>query len=215
MEPDSKETEELLSSQLANKTLQDIKRHVVQIETIGLFIILFQALLSLRQPLATLIGPAYSFLLPFAFLAFLPFLIRETNPGDTVRSIVKYGTTGFGVGATIGGGITGTLTGGLGAPAGALIGGGIGLVIGAISGPFIDREKKTETFTQGEARKFLIKEQKKYSSLSIETIVEATKYPYDKGKPCTIYTFPIDGVITCTKEDVLKWLKSQCWQHVS
>jgi uncharacterized protein YjbI with pentapeptide repeats len=193
-----------------DQLIENIKRHVVQVEVLILVVVLFQAFLSLQQPLQSLITADLLFLFPFVFLAFIPMFIRVTNPESSLRSRLSYGMSGAGLGATIGGGITGAISGGLGAPAGALIGAPIGFLIGAVAGPYIDGVNK-KVLTQGEAREFLIKMQKQHPDLTLEKIVEATAIPYLRNK-CAVYMFHVDGVIKCTKDDLYKWLESGCWR---
>jgi uncharacterized protein YjbI with pentapeptide repeats len=201
---------EIEGTKRSDKLIDNIKRHVVQVEVMVLMVVLFQAIISIQQPLQSLVSTDILFLFPFVFLAFIPIFIRVTNPESSLRSRLTFGLSGAGIGATIGGGITGTLTGGLGAPAGALIGAPIGFVIGAVAGPYIDGVNK-KVLTQGEAREFLIGMRRKYPSLSLEKIIEATSTPYLRNN-CAIYMFEVDGVIKCTKEDVIQWLKSECWK---
>lgn len=188
----------------------EIKNHVLQLEVLSFLTIFFLFLSMLREPLARVIGPDFSFLLPFFFLALIPILAPVTNPEYTLRSIVKGALSGMGSGATIGGGIAGVLSGGLGTPAGALIGGGIGLIVGAVGLPITESGKKV--MTQGEAREFLHKKRRAHPDLSMEIIVDATKMP-PVDPACAVYMFTSDGMIKCTKEDALKWLNSGCWKQ--
>lgn len=137
-------------------------------------------------------------------------MLTTRNSGNYFRSRLTYGLSSGGFGGAIGSGITGAFTGGLGAAAGALIGAPIGFAIGFFVGPYVDGLHKNKVvFTQGGAREYLINKRKEYPSLSLEKIIEVTKYPPDnKG----IYTFLIDNVIKCTKEDIYKWLKDELWK---
>ena len=190
------------------KLLNDIKNHVVQIENMILAAILFTAVLSLKPALEKLIGPDISFLFPFVFLAIMPIFVRVTNPPSKLRSILTWGSSGAGIGGTVGGGLAGAVSGGLGAPAGALIGAPIGFCIGAYIGTIVD--KTPDVLTQGEAREFIFKLRKMYPSLDMRTIVDATEHPPVRND-CYIYMFLSDGIIKCTKQDVLNWLKRKCW----
>jgi hypothetical protein len=192
------------------KVVIDVRSHVIQLEVLALAIILLQALILLQPAVALLIDRDASYLLPFAFLALIPFVVRVNNPESTLRSSLKWGVSGLGTGATIGGGITGALTGGLAAPAGALIGGAIGFVIGAVSGPFIEGDTK-KVFTQGEAREYLIAKQKSHPELSMPMIVAATEL-VPSEPDCAVYMFVSDGMIKTTKAELLKWLESHCWR---
>lgn len=191
------------------KPLQDIKNHIVQIETMILGLTVFVTVLSLQQRFAVSSPDSLSFLLPFVFLVFVPAVVRVTNPPSTLRARLSWGLSGAGIGATIGGGITGTLTGGLGAPAGALIGAPIGFVVGLFGGPFIERGPAV--MTQGEAREYVISKLKHYPGLTIQHVIDATEMHSSNSK-CTVFMFVSDGVIKCTKEDVHQWLDSRCWR---
>jgi len=190
--------------------LVDLKRHIVQLEVITLATIFFLSLLLIRPFLETVLGSDVAVLLPIALLALLPVIAPVVNPESRWRAIIKYGTAGLGTGAAIGGAIAGTLSGGLGAPAGSLIGAGIGFLFGAVTGPILDGTKKI--LTQGEAREYLIIKRKRFPDLSLATIVAATEHPPTRTD-CYVYMFVSDGVIKCTQDEVLRWLKSGCWRQ--
>jgi hypothetical protein len=191
------------------KLLQDIKNHVVQIETMILGLTLYITILSILQRFVVASQDNLLFLLPFVLLAFVPALVRVTNPPSTLRARLSWGLSGAGIGATLGGGITGTLTGGLGAPAGALIGAPIGFLVGVFGGPVI--EGGPAVMTQGEAREYVISKLKHYPGLTIPIVVDATELP-PKDSKCCVFMFVSDGVIKCTKKDVHEWLDSGCWR---
>ena len=193
-----------------DKVANDIKRHVVQIEGMVLYVIVFQ-LTILMQPILSTYFEDFALLVPFAVLAFLPMIVRVTNPEDTVRAILKSALSGFGVGAAIGGGIAGTLTGGLGAPAGSLIGGPCGAVIGAAMGPWLDGKKDKSIYTQGEARAWLVDKRKKYPDLLLEEILAATEHPSMLGE-FGIRTFLLDGIPSCTKEELHEYIERRRWR---
>ena len=202
----------LISTKTASqiKPLQEIKNHVVQIETMILALTLFVTILSLQQRFASASPDSLSFLLPFVFLVFVPAVVRVTNPPSTMRARFSWGLSGAGIGATIGGGITGAISGGLAAPAGALIGAPIGFVVGVIGGPFIERGPVV--MTQGEAREYVIGNLKHYPGLTISRVIYATELHSNDPK-CCVYMFLSDGVIKCTKKDVHQWLDSACWRQ--
>jgi hypothetical protein len=195
-----------------DKLILDIKRHVVQLEGMVLFAILFLAVLWLQSIVASVVSEQLALILPFTMLASLPLFVRVTNPEDTARAVLKGASTGIGVGGSIGAGIAGTLTGGLGAPAGGLLGGLIGGIVGAIAGPWLDGQRK-KVLTQGEAQEWLVKRRKKYPDLSLDRIVAATKYPSDPQSKCHVFMFSSDGFPKCTREDLEKFLKSRCWRY--
>lgn len=202
-----------------NKSIKEIRSHVLQLEGLLLAFILFQALVFLQQPIANVLGESLSYLLPLAFLSLTPIFVRVNNPKYTVRTVLKWGISGLGTGAAIGGATTGVLTGGLGTPAGALIGAPVGFVVGAIIGPYgLEEEPLPEVLTQGEAIEFLIEQRrKKFPQLDMKIIMSATDYspPYKDDSEeygCRVYMFLSDGVIKCAKEDLLRWLSSECWR---
>ena len=194
----------------SGQLIENLKRHIVQIESLLLVVIFFQILLSLQQSMQNVLGPTISFLVPFVLLALTPIFVRVTNPESRLRSILTFGMSGAGFGGLVGSSIVGALHGSIGGPAGALIGAGVGLVAGAIAGPFVDGVGK-KVLTQGEAREYLIKMRNKFPALSLEEILAATESP-SKRSDCKIHMFSIDGIIKCTKEDVIKWLRSECWK---
>ncbi len=195
-------------SQIILEKSNQIKRHVIQLEVITLSTILFIAISYLKPAISDVLGTTAAFLSPFPFLALIPWLAPVVNPEDDNRSRLKWGLSGLGTGATIGGGITGTLTGGLLAPAGALVGGAIGFVTGVIIGPTLDGNK--QILTQGEAREYMILKRKKFPSLDMQAILDATEYPAsDNIEP--IRMFKSDGIIKCAKDDLIEWLKREPW----
>jgi len=194
------------SSQLT----ESIKHHIVQIESLILLAILFQILLSLQQTIQNALGLGISFLIPFTMLAITPIFVRVRNPESRLRSILTFGMSGAGFGGLLGSGIAGALHGSVAGPVGALIGAGAGLVVGGIAGPIIDGVNK-KVLTQGEAREYLLKMRSKYPALRLEEILAATESP-PRLHDCLIHMFSIDGIIKCTKDDVIKWLESECWK---
>ena len=126
-----------------------------------------------------------------------------------MKSILTWGFSGAGIGATVGGGVVGFFTGMIGAPFGTIIGFITGFFCGAALALIF--EGTPSVLTQGRAREFLIKMQEKHPDLDIRTIVDATEHPPVK-KDCHVYMFKSDGVIKCTKKDVMSWLKSACWK---
>jgi hypothetical protein len=142
------------------KPVNDIKRHVLQLEGMVLFLLGFQVIILFR-PLLEPYFDGFSLLVPFGYLALLPLVMRANNPRYTPRSTFKGALSGTGVGGTIGGGVTGTLTGGLGAPAGALVGGAIGAVIGAIVYPWVDGPGTETLLERGEAFDYLYQHRRK------------------------------------------------------
>ena len=138
------------------KPVNDIKRHVLQIESMVLFVLGFQVIVLVR-PLFEQYFEDFWLLVPFGYLALLPLVMRANNPKYTPRSILKGALSGSGVGGSIGGGIAGTLTGGLAAPAGALIGVAIGALAGAITSPWLDGSDPGALLERGEAFDYLYK----------------------------------------------------------
>jgi hypothetical protein len=195
------------------KPVDDIKRHVVQLESLVLFVVLLQGVL-LIQPIILTILKTLAIFLTLMLLALVPTLVRVTNPESETRSRLAFGLSGAGFGGSIGGAIAGFFSFGVGAPAGVLIGAPLGFVFGAVAGPYIDGTKKdpaSEVLTQGQAREYLIKMRKRYPDLAVEKIVDATAYPpasYD----CAVYMFTSDGVVKCTRQALDEWLVSRCWR---
>ena len=99
------------------KPVDDIKRHVVQLEVLVLFVVLLQGVL-LIEPLLVALLKGIAFLLPFMLLALVPTLVRVTNPESTLRSRLAFGLSGAGFGGSIGGAIAGLLSLGAGTPGG-------------------------------------------------------------------------------------------------
>ena len=195
----------------SSKTITDIKKHVVQVEIMILFLLIFQALLFFEPTLSKIFGEDFAFVIPFIYLAMLPFFVRVTNPGSILRAMLKWGLTGMSSGATIGGVAAGVPSGGMAAPVGAAIGGAAGFIVGVIAGPFMDEQNLTKKiYTQGEAREFLFKKRKKHPSLDFQKIIDATD-PSNTSQ-CKIPMFISDGVIKCSKDDMIKWLESKCWR---
>ena len=135
---------------------------------------------------------------------------QEIIMSNITKSIVTYGLSGLGAGATVGGGVTALVVGGVGAPVGALIGGAIGMTGLALAARYIEAGK--QVFTQGEAREYLVNQRNQYPDLPVKYIVAATEFPEQKNVR-SIYMFLSDNVIKCTKEDVDKWLKTRPWRR--
>lgn len=188
--------------------LEQLKRHIVQIEAITLATIFFVSIGHFQPVVAELLGDNAAFLLPFPFLAAIGWLAPVVNPEDDIRARIKWGLTGLGTGATVGGGIAGALSGGLGAPAGALIGGAIGFVMGVASGPKLDGSKAV--YTQGQAREHLMGKRKRYPDLDFQLIIDATEYPPKVEHP--VRMFVSDGAIKCAKEDLDEWVRNKSWR---
>jgi len=195
----------------SHSKLDEIRRHVIQLEVITLSTILFIALSYLQPAVEQILGATAASLFPFILLTAIPWLAPVVNPEDDIRSRIKWGLSGLGAGGLIGG-ATGTIVAGpIGTPIGALVGGVSGFVAGFWGGPTMDGRKKI--FTQGEAREYLLDLRKKYPDLSFEKIIVATAYPPSEDKKLeTIRMFISDGVIKCTKEDVDSWLQRTGWQ---
>jgi hypothetical protein len=152
--------------------VNDIRRHVLQIESMVLFVLGFQVIVLVR-PLLDPYFDDFSLLVPFGYLALLPFVMRVNNPRYTPRSIFKGALSGTGVGGSIGGGVAGTLTGGLAAPAGALVGGAIGAVAGAIVYPWLDGPTTQTLVERGEAFDFLYRHRNKNPRAANARLVES------------------------------------------
>jgi hypothetical protein len=198
-----------LAAQRAYK-LEEVKRHVVQLEAITLGTIFFVSLVFLQPAVSRILGQDAAFLLPFPFLAAVAWLAPVVNPGDSIRARIKWGLAGLGAGATVGGTVAGAFSLGIAAPVGAAIGGCIGFVTGVVAGPAMDGTGKP-ILTQGQAREYLMEKRKKYPDLDFQQVIDATAYPPTK----TIQPIPMfvsDGTIKCAKEDVDAWLKKKPWK---
>lgn len=201
------------------KVVKDTKRHVVQLEILVLFVIAFNLLIMARVfvleeidngALAAGFSPLAN-LMPLALLLTLPLLVRVTNPGSLIRSILTWGLSGGGLGGTIGGALAAALTGGFGAPGGALIGTPIGFAVGAVLGPVLDPPSRLPAvLTQGGARTYLIEQRRRrYPWLGLRQILDATDRKTTNASATPILMFEIDGVTSCMKEEVEEWLKHQ------
>ena len=196
----------------SDRKLDEIRRHVVQLEVITLSTIFFVALFYLQPSVEKVLGMTAASLLPFLFLTSIAWLAPVVNPEDDIRSRIKWGLSGLGAGGLLGG-TTGTLIAGpIGTPIGALVGGVLGFVAGWIGGLTMDGRKKI--FTQGEAREYLLEKRRTYPSLSFEKIIAATANPPSEDPNLKrIPMFISDGVIKCTKEDVDAWLLDSGWEE--
>lgn len=153
------------------KPISDIRRHVLQIESMILFVLGFQTIVLFLPQLARYFED-FSILVPLGYLTILPLVMRANNPRYTLRSILKGALSGIGVGGGIGGGITGTLTGGLGAPAGALVGGAVGAVVGAVVYPWIDGPASNTLLERGEAFDHLYRFRKRKPQVANAKLVD-------------------------------------------
>jgi hypothetical protein len=184
------------------KPVNDIKRHVLQIESMVLFVLGFQVIVLVR-PLFEQYFEDFSLLVPLGYLALLPLVMRANNPRYTPRAILKGALSGIGVGGGIGGGIAGTLTGGLGTPAGALVGGAAGAVVGAIIYPWLDGPVTDTLRERGEAFDYLYRYRRKKPCVANAALVHEaldSKIPsFDKNA---------DGRKWYAVEDLEKFLNS-------
>lgn len=153
------------------KPVHEIRRHVLQIESMVLFVLGFQVILLFR-PLFDPYFEDFSLLVPLGYLALLPLVMRVNNPKYTPRAILKGALSGTGVGGGLGGGIAGTLTGGLAAPAGALIGAAAGALVGAVVYPWIDEPTADTLLERGDAFDYLYRHRKKVPSVANAKLVD-------------------------------------------
>lgn len=155
-------TGEKPSSNLPNleKPVKDIRRHVLQIETMILFVLGFQVIILFKPLLDNYLGD-FSLIIPLVYLTLLPLVMRVNNPWYTPRSILNGFITGMGAGGGIGGAAAGAATGGLGAPEGFLIGAAAGGVIGAIISPWTQGSTRNNLLERGDAFEYLYKHRKK------------------------------------------------------
>lgn len=194
----------------SRKILVDIKNHVVQVENLVLAVILFIGIISLKDVVAATFGAKIAAIIPLLFLAIVPTFVRVTNPPSDLRSKLTWGLGASGVGGTFGAAADLILFPLTGIPVGTLIGGIGGFIGGTAAAGLID--KTPEVLTQGEAREFLISIRKHHPGLEIKTIIDATERPSPNPK-CAVFMFLSDGVIKCSKDDIFKWLKSECWKY--
>ncbi|NOT08019.1 MAG: hypothetical protein HOP28_07425 [Gemmatimonadales bacterium] len=204
------EPTEMAPDRLMLRASDNIKRHVVQLEVMVLGLAVLILIISLQPLLSTLFPFDLTTYLPLVLVALTPALVRVTNPSSSLRSRLTFGLSGMGTGGLIGGGAAGVATGGLGAPAGSLIGGAVGFVVGFTLGPSIDGTR-VQVLTQGEARDILVEARRKHPGLSLEAIIYATEYHVSKVA-CTIRMYKSDGIIKCSRRDLVAWLKDECWK---
>src|SRR6266487_1410275 len=154
-----------------DKPVDDIKRHVMQIESMVLFVLGFQVIVLFQHQLEVYFEDFW-LLAPLAYLALLPLVMRVNNPKYTPRSMLRGALSGIGVGGGIGGGIAGTLTGGLGAPAGALVGAAVGAFLGAFVYPLLDGGTSGNLLQRGDAFDYLYRHRGKKPQVANSRLVD-------------------------------------------
>ena len=135
-----KSSERELTLHDVTKKIDALVPHVLQLENAAIFLTAYISVLAIVAGLyASTIRPdtiGFLWIVPYASLPLLRYVIRIRNPYNRWADVVESGLAYAGGGALIGGSTTGLLSGGLGAPAGGAIGGGIGFLVGCSVGFF-------------------------------------------------------------------------------
>jgi len=150
------------------RLLEQIKEHVVQVEALNVYVVLFIGALSLVASFESL--RSYAPFIACAFLASLPAVVRVTNPRSSVRNRLTWGATLGGLGAAIGT-AAGALVdvAALGLTAGAFTAGGLalGAAAGAAAGDRIESwRNQDELMPRGKAFAWLYERRHQNPELS-------------------------------------------------
>jgi|SRR6267142_4320301 len=175
------------SSDSSNFLLNQLKEHIVQIEALSVYTVLFIGVMSLATSVPSL--QPYVVAIACIFLAGIRAVFRVTNPTSSVRNRLTWGATLAGLGGAIGtatGALVDLASFGLTAGAGTAIGLTAGAALGAAAGDRIEQwRNEDELMDRGKAFAYLFKYRHKNPELSNPMLIEKlldTMPKYDPNK---------------------------------
>jgi len=146
--------------------IRQIKRHIVQIEAMILYVIGINVTLFYIAHFIDSLG-AVAIIAPLALLTGLPGIVRVTNPENPMRDRLNWGLAVGGFLGTLAGAVTDILSGGLTLGQGTLLGGTAGATIGGAAGPTIERwRKRNDLLERGDAFAYLYSQRKRSTYVS-------------------------------------------------
>ena len=159
-----------------NLLLNQLKEHIVQIESLCVYTVLFIGVMALAASISSL--RPYTIALACIFLAGTRSVFRVTNPTSSVRNRLTWSATLAGLGAGIGtavGVFVDLASFGLTAGAGTAIGLTAGAAAGAAAGDRIEKwRNEDELMERGKAFAYLYARRHKHPSLSNPQQIEKT-----------------------------------------
>lgn len=161
-------TKENTSLDNQKRFLNQLKDHIVQIESLIVYLIICTVVLFLISNLKdTKVTRYLVWFMPLLFLIFLRSILRVTNPSNSIRNSLTWASVFGGMGGAIAGAIADIFTGGLTAGHGSLIGLVIGASIGGSLGDRIEHiGKDKKLLERGEAFNYIYNYKEKVETLS-------------------------------------------------
>jgi hypothetical protein len=182
--------------------INDLKNHVVQIEALQVYTVIFIGVLFAVERVPPFAGNVFLLLLVVSvFFVGLRMVVRVTNPKNSMRSRLTWAAVVGGAAGTVIGAVTDIVSGGLTLGQGTLGGWAVGAGVGAALGDRIEGWGK-DMMERGEAFEFLRQHRRRAPHLAnpgaIDTALENAIPSYDINQ---------DGRRWYAKEDLQKFIR--------